>query len=545
MFNKDFYPTPEALIDTMAEGYDITGKVILDPEAGDGRILEYITAHGGTALGCEIDKDLQEIAKRKCLFIGEDFLKVEAHQISHIDAIFMNPPFSADEKHILHAWEIAPDGCYISAICNLNTIEKPYTEIRKRLGQIISENGLYEPVYDAFSTAARRTSVNIAVIKIKKPTSNYEQEFEGFFMEDEPEQATDAVAGLVQYNSIRDVVHRYISAIKIFDQQLATAERLHEVTNGFFVGKIGMRVTRGEMPITRNEFKKDLQKVAWQWVFDKMNMEKIATTTLKADINKFVEKQFDIPFTMKNVFRMLEVVIGTTSQRMDKALLDVFDRLTQHYDENRYNVEGWKTNKHYLLGMKFIIPYMCPTNQWNKGPIINTSSRGEYFNLIEDFLKALCYFTGDNYDHFMSFEKFVRYPYKLIGPNGRYYSCENNYRYFFSEMDEANRKVDSIRQNTGVSCEIVKDNVFYGETFDWGYFRVKVFKKGTVHFQFKDENLWARFNQKIAALKGYPLFEHAGKQKDYGKRPEAKKPAPASTKKETAHKMTVLAEIEI
>ena len=45
------------------------------------------------------------------------------------------------------------------------------------------------------------------------------------------------------------------------------------------------------------------------------------------------------------------------------------------------------------------------------------------------------------------------------------------------------------------------------EWYDWGFLRFKMFKKGTGHFEFKDAEVWARFNQHIARIKGYPLFE--------------------------------------
>ena len=86
-------------------------------------------------------------------------------------------------------------------------------------------------------------------------------------------------------------------------------------------------------------------------------MQKYATKGLKEDINKFVEQQENIPFTMKNIYRMLEIVIGTQSQRMDKAMIEVFDKVTERYSENRYNLEGWKANSHYLVNKKFINPY--------------------------------------------------------------------------------------------------------------------------------------------------------------------------------------------
>src|SRR5690606_27361552 len=103
---------------------------------------------------------------------------------------------------------------------------------------------------------------------------------------------------------------------------------------------------------------KELQKKSWSWIINKMNLKKYSTRGLTEDINKFVEQQKSMKFTMKNIYKMLDVIIQTTGQRMDKALLEVFDNLTMHHHENRWNVEGWKTNSHYLVNKKFIKPYL-------------------------------------------------------------------------------------------------------------------------------------------------------------------------------------------
>ena len=49
----------------------------------------------------------------------------------------------------------------------------------------------------------------------------------------------------------------------------------------------------------------------------------------------------------------------------------------------------------------------------------------------------------------------------------------------------------------------IETNVWH----DWGFFEFKAFKKGTGHFKFKDDNVWALFNQNIARIKGFPLPE--------------------------------------
>lgn len=40
IFNRDFYPTPIDVIEKMLIGVDISGKIILEPSAGSGNIVE-------------------------------------------------------------------------------------------------------------------------------------------------------------------------------------------------------------------------------------------------------------------------------------------------------------------------------------------------------------------------------------------------------------------------------------------------------------------------------------------------------------------------
>lgn len=457
MFNKDFYPTPTNVIEMMLQGEEIQGKSFLEPSAGKGDIVKYLLSSGAeSVIACETNTDLCAILSNHCTILANDFLSVTSEQVGHINTIVMNPPFSADEKHILHAYDIAPAGCKIIALCNLSTVENLYTENRKRLAQLIEENGRFEDLGQCFDNAERKTGVEIALIRITKPSEDYKQEFEGFFMEEEPEESGSI--GIMPYNFIRDIVGRYTESVKIFDSQLKTAIQINELIGSFYNNSLAFQCSEGDKLKNRNEFKKDLQKSAWKHIFDKMNMNKYSTKELRQDINTFVEQQTQVPFTMKNIYKMLEIVVGTTSQRMDKALLEVFNRLTQHYDENRYNVEGWKTNSHFLINQKFIMPYTCESKYFSRTDEM-TTKYGSNIEIIEDVEKALCYLTGENYEN----------------------------------ITPIRRLIDG--KNFGVWCSS-------------HFFEFKGFKKGTMHFKFNDTELWGKFNQRIAKLKGYPLYEH-------------------------------------
>jgi hypothetical protein len=444
----------------------LTNKIILDPQGGKGNIIDYCKNFGASdLLGCEINEDLKKILQTKCKVIASDFLTVTSDQISHINYIIMNPPFSAEEKHILHAWEIAPAGCKIISLCNASVIENATFNKREQIKQLVNESGSFENLGDCFLDAERKTGVYIGLIKLQKPADNYKSEFCGFFMEeDDPERQENA---LMSYNVVRDLVNRYVAAVKIFDEQLDAAVRMNDLTRGFYSSGIGLNLTADQKPITRNEFKKEMQKSGWNFIFNKMDMKKYSTQGLKEDINKFVEQQQQIPFTMKNIYRMIEIVIGTQGQRMDKALIEVFDKVISMSDENKYFHEGWKTNSHYLLNKKFIVPGICFQDNFYKQyhPEDIRVNYGGYSDRIDDFVKALCYISGGKYDQFSDLRR-------------------------TAQMNK------------------------YGQLFDWGYFRIRAYKKGTMHFEFKDADLWGKFNQRIAKIKGYPLYEHTKREEN-------------------------------
>ncbi len=235
MFNKDFFPTPLEVIEQMTDGETLQGKVILEPSGGKGDIVDYlINAGAKNVIACENNEDLKKILTTKCSIIESDFLNLTSDRISHIDMIIMNPPFSADERHILHAYNIAPAGCKIIALCNTSTLENTYTNSRKELKSIIEQCGNWKNLGDCFSEAERKTGVNVGLIKIQKAGASYNTEFEGFFMDEDPEEQQEN--GIMSYNVVRDLVNRYVAAVKLYDQQLNTGQQMNSLLSNFYGG---------------------------------------------------------------------------------------------------------------------------------------------------------------------------------------------------------------------------------------------------------------------------------------------------------------------
>ena len=90
MFSKNFFPTPVDVLDLM--NIDCLNKVVLEPQAGKGDIIDYLKLNGvKKVIACEINKDLQKIVQSKCELIGDDFFNLTKSDITHVQMIVMNP----------------------------------------------------------------------------------------------------------------------------------------------------------------------------------------------------------------------------------------------------------------------------------------------------------------------------------------------------------------------------------------------------------------------------------------------------------------------
>lgn len=460
LFNTEFYPTPKEVIERMMMGENVAGKVILEPSAGAGNIVEWLQEAGAKeVLACEINPGLQKIVSRKCRLICDDFLKLTSEDISHIDMIVMNPPFSCASRHILHAYDIAPAGCQIIALCNSNTINDRYTTERKKLQDIIEYNGGVESLGQCFMNSDRKTDVYVSLVKLYKPGEG-RNEFDGYLFDaEESEQYDNDVQGLMPYNVIRDVVNRYVMAVSKFDAVMAAANEINDLTS--LIGGCSIKFgayrnsEKFQSKISREEFKKQLQKESWEFIFRQLKMDRFVTKGVRETINKFIETQVNVPFTMKNIYIMLDMIIKTQGNRMNDSLVDAFDMICSFSAENSTAGEKWRTNANYMVNKKFIVPNLCSyDSRWPSNHIITYYSSD--YSRIEDLFKALNYISGDNI-------------------------MMNLYQY--------------LRENY----------IPWGEWFDFGYFRIKGFKKGTMHFEFLDEKLWMEFNQRVAKIKGWAL----------------------------------------
>lgn len=459
MFNSNFYPTPPAVIETMTAGLEIHGKHILEPSAGSGNIVDFLIEAGSIVSACENHVELIKIVAAKCQIIKPDFLTLEKTDVSHFDFIIMNPPFSNQNDHILHAWEIAPAGCQIVSLFNHDSMRRMNTTKNRQINDLIKDNGYQEFLGNVFSTAERITDIDIGMLRIFKPAADGENFDQYFDLEDKYQEFnTD---GIVRYDEIQDIVSRFVGALKIFDETVAANNKMEDIIrpigsfSGIHFGAVKTDHNGYVQHVDKDMFRISLQKSAWQIVFDKFNIRKYVTSSINEELNRFIEKQKSFPFTMNNIYKMIEMIIGTTQGRFDKVLIQAFDKICSFSASNSGAGEKWKTNSNYKVNRKFIVDYMCDYEAW-RSDSRHVKVRYDANDSMDDIIKALCYLTGTNYDQTLQ-------------------------------------------------LRALEDVAEWGQWNNWEFFRVKGFKKGTMHFEFLDEKVWELFNLRVGKLKGWQI----------------------------------------
>jgi hypothetical protein len=499
--NPDFYPTDVNTINLM--GIDCYGKVVLEPSAGKNDIVNYLKDNGAKeVLSCEFNKDLAEIVKTKSKFLKHDFLKVTPEEVSHIDMIVANPPFSNGDKHVLHMWNIAPDGCEILSLINYDTYKNSYSNFHSELKQIIHDYGCIIELGEVFSNSERKTEVNVGLIKLYKPKRN-EFEFEGFFMDEDDEEPQGN--GIMKFDAIKDIVQRYVYSVKCFEEFEVIKDRMNGLTNLFGVEGFKFSIGRENNVYNKSDFKKEIQKKAWTYIFGKMNLNKYLTSGVMKDINKFCENQQNVPFTMKNIYKMFEYIIGNSNNIFERALVEACDNFTRYTKENRYSLEGWASNEGHMLNRKIIIPYICEKGWTGKIDV----KYGNNADNLKDLNKVICSLTATNFNNIICLDRMVRYKYQLYVGDKFIEKLEDDSSYSWAFSDKL-EDVESIRKkllNKGIKAEIREVNAEFGKWLDWGFFEIRFYKKGTAHLKFKEVKTWELVNRAYAKAKGQVLPE--------------------------------------
>ena len=481
--NKDFYPTPENLINKML--CDIDFKMIhsiLEPSAGKGNIVEaikkkekfYNTTYNKFSydIDCiEADQNLQSILKGKNFrVVYNDFLTYDT--MKEYDIIIMNPPFSNGCKHLLKALEMQQrNGGAIVCLLNAETLKNPCTNDRQYLQRKLTEyNAKVEFIQDAFMDAERKTAVEIALIKVQLPEVQRQsfildglqkaQQQREIETETENTQLIDSdffKAIVNQYNleveaGIKLIKEYYAMKPFILSQFGKDKETGETIQQGGCILSldIGSNRDKYKNKLSINEYIREVRGKYWKALFENKKFIGQLTNNLQRDFYNKVEELKDYDFSLYNIYQLKIDMQKKVVKGIEDTIIELFDELSHKYhylDETSKNIHyynGWKTNKSWIINKKVIIP-----------------------------LKA--------YDDYYT-DRFRPTHYDIVR---KLQDIEKCFNYLDGGLTEAVDLEESL--------QFAEE---YGETknIQLKYFTVTFYKKGTCHIVFNDDELLKKFN---------------------------------------------------
>jgi len=510
MFNAEFYPTPDAVIEKMLEPLYTTymaypessffgprryqeevefrefpNTTILDPSAGSGAILDYVgrvldkQARGGyqenKKLYCfETDPTLQATLQgKKYRLLGYDFLKYNGDM--PINLVLMNPPFSQGDSHVLHAFGILAQKGRLVALVNSETLRNPYTRTRRQLLNLIEQvGGTVEELGACFKDSERYTDVEISLIRLQKPEGADRFTFD--WQNLSQERAFDTDRHSSQEVAGRDVIGNMLTQYDCLREQFMALLRAIDGIKHYGAGLVKPTSTRDAWRIARDlleestnkpgqsyqqqylSFTEEMRQQIWGVVLDKVNIQKFMTAAVRENFTKYSTATGWLDFTRENVAQLVSMVLDNTGNILEVAVGQLFDKFTEFHYENRCHVEGWKTNSRYKVNRKIILPNWVEFGEFGNEFRIDSLHRDMY----ADVDKVCCYLTGERYESTVLISDALEAKFRELG-----------------------------RVGSGTFDNLCESH----------FFRIRFFKKGTIHLEFLDSRLHDEFNLRACAGK--------------------------------------------
>lgn len=457
---EQYYPTPRMLAIKMAKLVPQNAKSLLEPSAGCGDLLKAVdncrelNAPEIWKEGFEVDEHRARIAnkQRYSTIKHGDFLTANIEKT--YDCVIMNPPFRNAEYHFKKAYDCLRDGGKMIALMpsaslqGRNKIEQGFNNLLKATDAEI------EIIEDAFAqkSAERKTNVEVALITLFKPVVGDLFEF-GNTMKDEVKNEInlfrdDEEYNIKLYDFLGALVDNYERSKKAYNEFLNAYHELWNVKPE--------EVSAEYMPSANNyeTFVKAMRRECWMTVFKKTELSDYMTKNMMKTFQEKQEKDCEKELTLENIGNLLLELKLSVKSITDEALKCAFDEMTKYFKENRCHIEGWKTNSAWKVNRKIILPNMLECPYGKEAPRYLNYSRS---SVLEDIEKALC----------------LMYGMKL--------------------SDISTNKHTSTIQ--AVFSYINEDD--FGKWHDTYFFKVKVYKKRTMHLYFKDEKVWEDFNRRV------------------------------------------------
>jgi hypothetical protein len=473
-FDKELFPTPGHVVRRMMRElglikYRHAGKryipkfTMLEPSAGLGHIAKYLNGYGKLYV-IEKNENCLERLQKDYQVIGNDFLTYECDKL--YDYIVMNPPFSNGDEHLIKAWSILEKG-KIGCLLNEETIYNLFSKRRQILNEIIEKHGKVIRLGKCFPNV----NVNIVLVILeKKNASNSMFEFDDFVKEkvnaNFDQESMNEIAikdsignAVLCYEKVKElfpILAKSYHELRYYADQLRSSEygKFPEYLDKAIQGVCSKEEQSKKMEYFFDFFEL-FREDSWNYIIHKSNVENYMTEKVKKEFFKVKDNQLKQNFNKENIENFFRMVFDNRVNILQQVVLDVFDYFTQYNKEdNRLYPETWKTNDKWLVNKRVILPNIV---NLDFGYFRCSHYR---YDSLRDIDKAFCFLTGKSYDNLKT---------------GLYDVLSNGVK-------------PSITGHTISSSE---------------FFNIKMFKKGTIHLEFKDLNVWSRFNLVVSRARNW------------------------------------------
>ena len=478
MFNSTFYPTPKSIFEKMI-GIDtkrLAGAKILEPSAGKGDICDYIVemlklgsiinghyySQREAVIDCiEIEPELQAILRDKGYnVIASDFLNHDNHVL--YDMIIMNPPFDNGAKHLLKALDIA-EGAEVICLLNSETIKNPCTKDRELLLKRLADlDATITDIGQAFRGAERSTGVEVSIIRVPKMEGVRSRfEFKPANNEQEMHYTVDDINNqqLARVDVVQSLVDRYNATAGAFSELVSGVMKVKYYSDDIFRNsqyKDPTELVKKCFSTNPQEYFNQIidafRTMCWEEVLSATKINSVITERVRKDIAEMQSMQTKMAFTVENIEALFCSLYENRDEIMKQCVVDAFDLMTAYYEGNRIHFEGWKTNDRWQVNRKVILP-------WSRSIWSSNLVEWSTISKLSDIERAMCFISGQKYDNL-----------------GR-------------------ASISETMTDLGLG--------WAGKEYDTYFFKVRAYKKGTVHLYFKDEYLWIQFNKVATAGKNW------------------------------------------
>lgn len=490
-----------------------TGNSILDPQAGKGDMFIHLRAFMKEDLDKYVDSNWEskrcfaaEVDPQLRLLLNEQEINVIASdwlafdEPETYDTILSNPPFADADKHFLKSLEYLSPGGTLVQLFNAETLRNPYTKSRQRVLAAIAlswgidpatygilpndaapvdvrrlyqllvqleEKGAIKWMGKPFKQAERTTDVEVVCVWLSKPkelrkdfdwsTGDFQPETE------EPESVEAEVTSLAAPGAIKALVARYKEADRLLQERATLSSGVNLVLRDVADHCRGLNASSAELT-PRKEYVREhriLKNLFWQTVFDMTELGNKLGSKEQRRFREFACNQAKLQFTEHNIAELVNMLIGDIEGIMNRLIVDVFDRMTGFHEDNRKHSEGWKTNAPAKIkNRRVILPRGVTYDDfWGFRMFEET--------FIADLDKALCWVSGLSHETLKQQKS--------------------------TTLQALSQHCDKCGWESG-------NDRSYADKFNSRFFEMRMYKKGTLHLLFHDENLAKDFA--IAAAAG-------------------------------------------